>query len=101
MTQQHFIVKWEGYPVMSLNSMSDAQEMILAIAQENVYCDFYQETQLGEMDFQMYVDYVDFCRENENYKWDDAGIVGLTTWYGYTLLKSVEGYGIGTITHLD
>ena len=41
MTQQHFIVKWEGYPVMSLNSMSDAQEMILAIAQENTYYDFY------------------------------------------------------------
>lgn len=101
MTQQHFIVKWEGYPVMSLNSMSDAQEMILAIAQENVYCDFYQETQLGEMDFQEYVDYINFCRESENYKWYDADATNLTTWYGYTLFKSVEGYGIGTITHLD
>ena len=101
MTQQHFIVKWEGYSVMSLNSMSDAQEMILAIAQENTYYDFYQETQCGVMSFQEYINYIDFCRENENYKWDDAGIVGLLTWYGCALLKSVESYSIGAIIHLD
>ena len=101
MTQQHFVVKWEGYPVMSLNSMSDAQEMILAIAQENTYYDFYAETQCGEMGCQEYVNYIDFCKESDNYKWDDAGVIGLTTWYGYTLLKSVESYSIGAIIHLD
>ena len=101
MTQQHFVIKWEGYPVMSLSSMSDAQEMLLAIAQENTYYDFCQEIQLGEMSFQEYVDYIDFCRENENYKWNDFGIIGLTTWYGYALLKSVESYSIGAIIHLN
>ena len=97
MTQKHFVVKWDGYPVMSLNSMEDAQEMILAIAQENVYYDFYQ----SEMGFQEYIDHVNFCRESQNYRWDDAGIVGFETWYGYALLESAESYSIGEITHLD
>ena len=101
MTQQHFVIKWEGYPVMSLNSLEDAQEMILAIAQENVYYDFYQAVQLNTMSFQEYVDYIEFCRESQNYRWDDADATSLTTWYGYALLKSVESYSIGEITHLD
>lgn len=100
MTQQHFVVKWEGYPVMSLNSMSDAQEMILAIAQENAYYDFYQETQCGE-GAEWYIDYIEYLRENENYKWYDANTTSLITWYGYALLKSVESYSIGAIIHLD
>ena len=53
------------------------------------------------MSFQEYINYIDSCRENENYEWDDAGIVGLLTWYGCALLKSVESYSIGAIIHLD
>lgn len=101
MTQQHFVVKWDGYPVISFNSMSDAQEMVLAIAQENVYYDFYMETQCGEMSFQEYVDYINFCRESESYKWYNADATSLTTWYGYALLSSGESYSVGAIIHLD
>lgn len=101
MIKKHFVIKWEGYPVMSLSSMEDAQEMILAIAQENVYYDFYQAVQLNTMSFQEYVDYIEFCRESQNYRWDDAGIVGFETWYGYALLESAESYSIGEIIHLD
>ena len=100
MIKKHFIVNWEGYPEMSLNSRSYAQEMILAIAQENVYCDFYQETQRG-YGAEWYIDYMEYLRENENYKWYNADATGLTTWYGYALLNSVESYSVEAIIHLD
>ena len=67
----------------------------------SVYFDFDMETQCGEMDFQMYVDYIDFCRANESYKWYNADATSLTTWYGYALLNSVESYSVGAIIHLD
>ena len=101
MTEQHYIITWEGYPVMSLSSMADAQEMILTITQENAYNDFCSRTFFCDETPEQYVDYQNFDRVNEANKWWDAGKPRTSTWYGYTLMKSVESYGINAVIHLN
>ena len=93
MSKECFVVKEDGYPIVSLNSRSDAEEMILAIAEDNAYFNFYTMTQSHYIPVQSFMNYVCFCRDTE--------FTPIKSWYGFLLFKNADDYRIGKIVHLD
>ena len=100
MTEQHYIITWEGYPVMSVSSMADAQEMILTIAEKAAYEDFCFRVFSCNETPEQYVNWQAFHRDNDSYKWWDASSASELNWYGYTLLRKSEDYRIAPVMHL-
>lgn len=102
MVKKHYSIVWCGYTTMTLSSLEDAQEMILALAESSMYEDFCGFMNVDcQSQANDYVNYIAYCRDEENRMADEWGGPAFETWYGYGLLRRSDDYTIGNMVHLD